>query len=258
MSTLNDEYYQSIRSHWMSQMSHFLKSTILLAVIFISLPISADEWSVTNISLAHGDDHKLDDESQYKLTIDHARSWAYGDVFLFMDIFNPATGDSSEYGEIHPRFSLSKISGKSFQNNVIRDASIATEVEFGEKHRAYLYGLGIDLNTKDFNYFNINFYVRDNKRLSGKTWQITPYWQLPFSIGKSKWSFEGFADIAGSESSSEHNILFQPQLLLDIGHLVGKPGQLQAGIEHVYWRNKFGVKGVTESMPQLMIKWTFK
>ena len=241
----------------MSILQLLVRNIVWLALLCVCLPLQAD-YSVTNLSLLHGDNFKLTNKSQYTITLDHASSWKYGDMFFFIESFNPESNDSTDYGEFHPRFSLSKITGNSFTNNVVRDVSVATEIEFGEKHRAYLYGIGMDLNTKDFNYFNINFYVRDNKRLSGKTWQITPYWQLPFSIGSSKWSFEGFADIAGSESSSEHNIIFQPQVLLDIGHLVGKPGQLKAGLEYGYWRNKFGVKGVTESVPQLMLKWTFQ
>ena len=240
----------------------FLRNGLFSAILFIashacSPLLHAADWSVTKLSLLYGDGYKLADESQYTITLDHAQSWAYGDIFFFVDMFNPGKGDSTEYGEFHPRFSLSKMTGKDFSNAWLKDVSIATQVEMGEKHRAYLYGIGLDLKTKDFNYFNINVYVRDNKRLSGKTWQITPYWELPFTIGNSKWSLEGFADISGTEGGSEKNAIIHPQLLLDIGHLVGHPGQLKAGIEYAYWHNKFGVKGVTESVPQIMLKWTF-
>lgn len=233
----------------------------LLQTLFITiflLPLEAlANWSVTNLSLLYGDGYKLDDKSQYSITVDHARSWAYGDLFLFVDIFNPATGNSSEYAEIHPRFSLSKLTDKDFSNNYLRDVYIATEVELGERHRAYLYGLGFDLNLKGFNYFNVNIYARDNVRRAGKTWQITPYWQLPFSIGNSKWSFEGFADIVGNEDNAKNNVIFQPQLLLDVGDMFGHPGQVKAGVEYSYWKNKYAVKGVDQGVMQLLLKWTF-
>ena len=237
----------------------FFKLTLrlLLAALIVSPTSVFAGWSVTNISLLHGDGFKLDDQSQYTITIDHARSWAYGDLFIFMDSFNPATGDSSEYGEIHPRFSFSKVTGKDFSNDYISDMYVATEVELGENHRAYLYGLGFDFKVKGFNYFNVNVYARDNVRLGGKTWQITPYWQLPFSIGNSKWSFEGFADIAGSEDTSSHNIIFQPQLLLDVGAFFGQPGQIKAGVEYSYWKNKYGVKDADQAVMQAMVKWSF-
>jgi len=239
-----------------------LRKGFFPAIVFIASlscsPLHATDFSVTNLSLLHGKGFKFDDNAQYTVTLDHAQSWAYGDVFFFIDSFNPFTGDSNEYGEFHPRFSLSKITGRDFSNKLLHDVSIATEVEFGENHRAYLYGLGFYFKTNDFSFFNVNVYVRDDVRLGGKSWQITPYWQLPFSIGNTRWSFEGFADIAGNEDSSKHNVIFQPQLLMDIGHLVGKPGQLKAGFEYNYWHNKFGVDGVTQKVPQLMLKWTFK
>jgi len=232
--------------------------SLLLTVIFMLLPAQVFAgWSVTNLSLLYGDGFKLDDNAQYTITLDHARSWDYGDFFFFIDSFNPATGDSSEYGEIHPRFSLSKMTGNDFSNNYIRDIYIATEVELGEDHRAYLYGLGFDLKLKGFNYFNVNVYARDNIRQSGKTWQVTPYWQLPFSIGRSKWTLEGFADIAGTEDNSTHNIIFQPQLLLDVGDLFGHPGQIKAGFEYSYWSNKYGVEDIDQKVMQAMMKWSF-
>lgn len=239
-------------------MSYLRLSLRILLTGLLALPASAfASWSVTNLSLLYGDGFKLDDKSQYTITLDHARSWDYGDFFFFIESFNPATGDSSEYGEIHPRFSLSKISGRDFSNNYISDVYVATEVELGENHRAYLYGLGFDFKLKGFNYFNVNLYARDNIRQGGKTWQITPYWQLPFSVGSSKWSFEGFADIAGTEDDSRHNVIFQPQLLLDVGELFGHPGQIKAGFEYSYWSNKFGVEGIDQDVMQLMMKWSF-
>lgn len=234
---------------------------LLLRVLLSTMAILPGQafagWSVTNIALLYGDGFKLDDKSQYTITVDHARSWAYGDLFLFIDGFNPGTGDSSEYGEIHPRFSLSKITGNDISNNYLSDVYIATEVELGEAHRAYLYGLGFDLKLKGFNYFNVNVYARDNIRQDGKTWQITPYWQLPFTVGGSRWSFEGFADIAGTEGNSTHNIIFQPQLLLDVGALYGQADQIKVGLEYSYWRNKYGVDGVNQGVMQLMAKWSF-
>ena len=239
-----------------SSFAKAILTSMFLALVHHPANAAAD-WSVTNLALLHGDDYKLEDDAQYSITIDHARSWRYGDLFMFIDIFNPATADSNEYGEIHPRFSFSKITGKDFSNSYVKDMYIATEVELGENHRAWLYGVGFDFKVAGFNYFNMNVYVRDNIRQDGKTWQVTPYWQLPFSIGATKWTFEGFADIAGTEDNSEHNIIFQPQLLWDIEAHPGSSGSLKAGIEYNYWRNKFGVKGVTQSTPQLILKYSF-
>ncbi|MFK8068468.1 MAG: hypothetical protein AB8D52_09490 [Gammaproteobacteria bacterium] len=49
-----------------------------------------------------------------------------------------------------------------------------------------------------------------------------------------------------------------PRLLLDVGNVFGyKQGKLMAGIEYQYWHNKFGIKGVTESVVQAQLMWKF-
>ena len=50
-------------------------------------------------------------------------------------------------------------------------------------------------------------------------------------------------------------LLAQPQLLLDLGNLWGAKDKLFAGVEYQYWHNKFGVDGVDESLPQVMLLW---
>ncbi len=87
--------------------------------------------------------------------------------------------------------------------------------------------------------------------------QITLAWGMPFAIGKAKFSFEGFFDYAWDVGPSEDNIVTQPRLLLDVGSLFDSPGVFQAGIEYQIWKNKFGIDGVDESFPELMVKWIF-
>ena len=77
------------------------------------------------------------------------------------------------------------------------------------------------------------------------------------SAGGAQLSVGGFLDYAGAEGPARANLLFVPQLLLDLGALWGAAGHLHAGIEYSYWRNKFGLPGVTESVVQPMVRWTF-
>ena len=67
---------------------------------------------------------------------------------------------------------------------------------------------------------------------------------------------EGVADFAGSEGKTVAHQLIIPRFLVDAGSLIGvKNNKLWIGIEWQYWHNKFGTKGVTESVPQLQIKY---
>ena len=81
---------------------------------------------------------------------------------------------------------------------------------------------------------------------------------LPFSVGRVDVEFAGFIDFIGSRGAGTvYQVLSQPQLRIDIGKPFGRKGQLYAGIEYQYWRNKFGDDGVNESHPQLLLVWKF-
>jgi nucleoside-specific outer membrane channel protein Tsx len=164
---------------------------------------------------------------------------------------------TSLYSEFSPRLSLGKISGKKLAFGPVKDVLLAGTVEMGNGFHNYLYGVGFSLDLPKFAFFDLNVYVRNALGQKGTTYQITPAWALPFSIGSAKLMFEGFADIAGSEGTAKSNIDFQPRLLLDVGNYMGSPDSIWLGVEYIYWHNKFGVDGVDEYAPQAMLKWVF-
>ncbi len=47
------------------------------------------------------------------------------------------------------------------------------------------------------------------------------------------------------------------QLRLDVGDLLDHPGRLYLGVEYQYWRNKFGMNGLSERLPQALLVWRF-
>jgi len=230
--------------------------------LFVSLPATADvlQWHTSNIQVLRGLDYELGEEQLTIVTLEHANGWRYGDNFGFLDWTRSSnTGPSTYYGEISPRFSLSKLSGKDLSNGLIKDVLISTTIEKPKNKQArYLYGAAIDLNIPAFKFFKFNAYVRDNPALSGRTWQITLAWNVPFKIGQTSILAEGFADFSGAEGGSKANQLIVPRLLVDIGKTIGiADNKLYMGVEWQYWHNKFGISGVTESVPQAQIKWVF-
>jgi nucleoside-specific outer membrane channel protein Tsx len=111
-----------------------------------------------------------------------------------------------------------------------------------------------------FVFANVNIYGRKSERSfaaqdTDTGAQITLTWNRPFSIGSTKWNFEGFADFAfgedGGSAPKEDNIVAAPRIMLNLGK------QIQVGIEHQIWRNKFGIDGVDEDATQAIVKWTF-
>lgn len=127
----------------------------------------------------------------------------------------------------------------------------------GNNKRTYLYGLGFYLNIKSFKYLKVNLYLRDKPEVESSTYQITFAWRLPFSLGNHRFHFTGFSDFAGKEGPKVANQLIVPQLLLGIGSYWKQAETLFVGVEFQYWRNKFGLEGVTERVPQAMAKWYF-
>lgn len=245
--------------------SRTLLSFALMAAVVLSTWATpafsgAAQWSSTNMQYLYGSKHELGDETRAIITLEHVNGWKYGDNFFFIDITNPdRSGDDTAtgyYGEISPRLSFGKIFDKDLSFGIVKDVLFTSTAELGQGFRSYLYGIAIDLTLPKFNFFQVNWYVRndvDSERDLGQ--QITLVWGLPFKTGSVDWMFEGFADYAYGLDPDEDNLIAGPRLLVDLGKMWGSAGVLQAGVEYQIWRNKFGIDGVDEDVPQAMLKW---
>jgi len=223
-------------------------------------------WSSTNVQYLKGDQHELGDEERSIITLEHASGWKYGDNFFFVDVTNPdknsVDSPTGFYGEYSPRFSLLALAGQKPWTGFIKDILQTDTIEMGEGFHNYLYGLAVDLNMPGFAFFQVNYYIRNEITAKSDVGsQLTLAWGAPFSLGPTKWMFEGFLDYAwgldNEEAGVEDNVITAPRLLLDVGNFLGTPNTLHAGVEYQIWRNKFGIKDVDEDVAQLMLKWTF-
>lgn len=243
--------------------AHVIRIVCLLA--FFAMPAHADtgdffEYHTTNIQLLHGWDYEFRDHERTIATLEHFDRWRYGDFFMFADGTLYEHGGNNLYAEFSPRLSFSKISGEKISFGPVKDVLFSTTLEAARHgYRAYLYGGAVDLDLPGFKFASANLYLRNNPDLDGETWQLTLAWKRPFIIRDTKWVTEGFADFAGRESARyAPNQLIVPRVLLDVGEMAGgDEGRLYAGVEWQYWHNKAGVQGVTESVPQLQVKWVF-
>ena len=240
----------------------------LLSLFFITLVfptwIQAAEddflqWHSSNLQLLRGYDYELGSEKRTIMTFEHASAWTFGDLYVFSDYSWPDGGDTSYYVEPTLRFSLSKITGKDFSYGIIKDVLISGQIEKPEGQSARkLLGFAVDLDLAGFKYFKTNFFVRDNPNLSGDTYQTTLAWSRAFQVNGIKILLEGFADLVGSEGVTVSHQLIVPRFLIDVGQITGmKENKFWLGFEWQYWHNKFGVDGVTESVPQFQMKYVF-
>ena len=217
------------------------------------------QWHSTNIQLLRGGEYELGSQQRTIMTFEHANRWSYGDFYIFGDKDWRDVGDSAYYVEPTLRVSFNKLYGEKLTSGIVKDVFIAGQIEKpkGQRPRT-LIGLSADLDVAGFRFFKTMLFLRDNPDLAGDTQQFTFAWNYPFSVAGIDFLTEGFADIAGSEGTSVANQLFVPRLLIDIGQASGwHANTLWLGIEWQYWHNKFGVKGVTESVPQLQVKYVF-
>lgn len=247
---------RSIRSALSTGIKALALASLLLAPFAASeAQAGATLWNETNIQYLWGGKFKLpDNSSQSTITIEHANAWKYGDNFLFFDVTNPTDENTSIYGELSPRLSIGKITGLDLSAPFVKDVLVAGTLEVGQGFHNYLYGVGFSLNLPGFNFADLNVYLRNDPNRDGTTYQVTPCWQFPFTVGKAGMIFEGFTDIAGGEGNSAFNIDAQPRLLLDLGKFWDAPNSVYVGTEIMYWHNKYGVKGVNEFAPQAMVK----
>lgn len=239
----------------------FLPSLLLC---FFSMPLLASEsdfiqWHSTNVQLLRGTDYELGSQRRTVMTLEHVNAWAYGDFFIFGDQIWSDEGSSTYYIEPTLRLSLSKIFDAKVSYGSIKDVLIAAQIEKPKNQDTRkLLGVGVDLNLPGFKFFKSNLFVRDNPNLAGSTYQVTLVWNIPFELNGTSLLLEGFTDIAGSEGTTVAHQLIVPRLLVDIGQFGGlKADKLWLGIEWQYWHNKFGIDGVTESVPQLQLKYLF-
>lgn len=218
---------------------------------------AAQSWSATNVQALHGRGFELGDGERDILTFEHASGWSLGSNFFFFDVTEPFGGDSDIYGEWYSRLAWSKLGITNEGTGLLQDVSFAASLNVGNGFRAYLAGLTLHFKVPRFSYLDVDVMAYDDRSDSDVTYIVTPAWELPFAVGGLGCRFRGFVDLIGPEGERRAQLLTQPQLLIDLGKLWGTKDKLFAGVEYQYWRNKFGVDGVDESLPQVMLLWQF-
>lgn len=251
----------------MSKSREILQRFLILLAGFVFVnAVPAAEWSSSNVQLLHGSGYELGEEERTIFTLEHANRWTYGDNFFFVDATSPGSSGTALYAEFSPRLSIGGLTGSNDETGFVKDTLIAATIEMGEDVHAQLLGIGLSLDVAEFNYLNVNFYLRRSyrdgvARDTDTGGQVNVNWNLPFVFTGSQWFFEGHLDYAFSEDGGSNpkkdNLNAAPRLLLDLGHLWEAPGHILAGIEYQVWRNKFGIDGVDEDVAQLMLKWIF-
>jgi nucleoside-specific outer membrane channel protein Tsx len=221
------------------------------------------DWTSNNVQFLTGDGFKLGSSNHNTVTFEHADGWMYGDNFLFIDFIQRDDVGLEVYGEFYPRLSLSKLTNNDISYGIVKDISIVAGINAGSEPSednfvAYLFGGGISFDIPHTEFIKLDIMAYKDDNVSSIGVQVSPVWNIPFSIGNLDFKFRGFLDWLSSDATGgDDSILTQPQLLLDVGKLVGNRNKFYAGIEYWYWHNKFGINGITEQSAQATLMYTF-
>lgn len=247
-------------------------------------------WADNSVTLLpYGWGYEVDPSEQSTLTFEHVHASAIGDLFVFVDVtrFHNTQGgdDQTWYGEISPRLSFGKTTGKDLSFTLFgsslfefKDVLLAAQYERGEDAdvaEAALLGVGFDLAVRDagilgplgkFNFIQLNLYGRAELAKGVKhgfrDMQMTMAAAYPFQIGSARFLADGYFDWVlgiGSEDWSYH---LNPQLKLDVGNFWGTPNKFYAGVELDLWWNKYQIPNsssfdTTQQAASLMFKYHF-
>ncbi len=239
----------------------FLSICTLLSLCSLS---SAETWGETNVQFLYGNDFdiliggdSIPNGEMQTITLEHAGGWAYGKHFFFCDLSSAdfASGKKHKvYAEWAPKLDLSKVTKKDISWGIIKETYLAGEINQGDDFRAYNLGIGLGLDLKGFDFFDLNlFHRKDN--YNAPTFQITLAWKSHFELLSLPLVFGGFLDYYGNDYGTE--IITQPQLLLEGKAFTEQLKELQVGVELYYYKSSASPfhGRINEAVPQIMLKW---
>ncbi len=225
----------------------------IFSVVLLVTTLTAFE--TTNVQLLYSNGFKGDafiydtvDGKKTTVTFEHFRTFGLGDFYMFVDIMDGEKFDGSEhevYTEVAPRFSLSKVSKSDFSLRVVKDIYLAAQLNYGYDYRAYLGGVGVDIDVPYFAFFTLNVYYKSDN-FNDDTFQITPAYKTNSLY---KVHFEGFMDITSRDFNTQN------QLLYDFSSVLSLKEKIYLGTEWVYYKNDDS-RNSTNTL-QVMLKYQF-
>lgn len=240
-----------------------IKTTISAATILLTgltgmvTSTQASVWSSSKIEILYGQDFARGfngaDQDEATFTFANATGFTWGDTFIFADV-NKAD-DTDKTGGTHLEFSTRYRFVKPENNNVIKGfygivQGDMTSNAFVQKI-VPMAGVSLDWNLPGFKFFKTHVQYRNDPTLDGSAVQVNLVWSKSFTISDANFSFEGFADWTSEEGTAVSNLVMQPQVLWHANK------NLAVGVEYQYWKNRLGIDGRDESVPQVMVRWTF-
>ena len=217
----------------------------------------------TSVTVLYGDDYELvEDGKLTTITLEHASTHDWGGVFFFVDRHNGEDNDEGRsfketYGELAPKFKIA-----SFDDSFIKQVNFATQYEFGSNSGGFsqdniLVGVGVDLDVPipGMKYASASLYhaFNDDTFSTADDQQIT----LTYGWEKNNFVVDGYVDYSFNNDDKADQLHINPQLKYNLQEVLGIDNRIEVGMEYSYWKNKFGVDGVNQSVPSALVKFHF-
>ncbi|MFO0591639.1 MAG: hypothetical protein U0441_29100 [Polyangiaceae bacterium] len=277
-----------MRARRLAWLLAFISSLVLLCAG------ARDAAAGTALELLHGWGYNQDfngNRERTIFTIKVYEPWQYGSLFLTCDItepFLPASAavvpnqkggfDGNGAIEISVKKIAEKARGGPLAWGALEDLALHLEAETTSRIGALLYyGAGFRFRIPLFDYALATVVIRDDWALAGAALQLGAAWQMTFGLGKvTDLVFDGYFSwgvfgegtgvaLAGPDALGRYTevpvqgrafFISQPRLSLDIGKLSRLFDKtLYAGVEYQLAWNRYLQQGVSENVPQLMLRW---
>ncbi len=244
---------------------------MVLGSLLLAPSIWAEDYSMTDVQFFYGTgfhDRFADTDTQSgamtTIGLEHYGTWRYGDNYFlvnfyqgdFIDATGQAFGSAARiFGKWISRLGIGALCGepKRFQSLGFREVFAGIRIDrTGSGFYANMAGPGIDFVLPKGMSAGINLYFRKD-RFNSLTYQISPFWNLPFMVRSIGLLFTGYLDLAGTDSAGA-DLFFQPQLLLDVGSIAfNSQRAIQLGLALAVHRNDF----VNTTAPEVELRWTW-
>jgi len=218
-------------------------------------------FSDTSVSLLYGEDYELAKDGELTtLTLEHASAHTWGGVFFFVDRLQGASDNEKSrakdiYGELAPKFKVA-----TFNDSFIKQVNFAAQYEFGSNSSGfsqdnYLVGVGADLDVpiEGMKYASASLYHVFNNN-SGPNDADDQQITLTYGWEKNNFVVDGYIDYSFNNDDLEDQLHINPQIKYNLQEALGIDNRIEVGLEYSYWRNKFGLDGVNQSVPSALVK----
>ncbi|MES1964303.1 DUF5020 family protein [Psychrobacter sp. AH5] len=239
-------------------------ATALVATLSLAAISNAQAkvlFSDTSVSLLYGEDYELAKDGELTtLTLEHASTHTWGGVFFFVDRLQGASDNEKSrakdiYGELAPKFKVA-----TFDDSFIKQVNFATQYEFGSNSSGfsqdnYMIGVGADLDVPipGMKYASASLYHVFNNN-SGPNDADDQQITLTYGWEKNNFVVDGYIDYSFNNDDLEDQLHINPQIKYNLQEALGIDNRIEVGIEYSYWRNKFGLDGVNQSVPSALLK----